>query len=161
MFSSHHWDVAVCTGHVRIGITIQGRALPPIPSMHNSIDSLMTIGHCHLWTIPFVYAAPTHYKVRPSTHLREMILSLPSSLPSSVAWSSLQTHRTNHHCPHAPLHATEEQWTEGEMGWKTLCMILATKLMSSTKNDIIQRLDKRCMWNSYSYSGAPVMFKSS
>ena len=48
VFSSHHWDVAVCTGHVRIGIIIQGRALPPIPSMHNSIDSLMTIGHCHL-----------------------------------------------------------------------------------------------------------------
>ena len=41
IYSSHHWDIAVCTGHVWIGI-MKGRVLP---SMNNSI-CYITSTHC-------------------------------------------------------------------------------------------------------------------
>ena len=60
--SSDHWNIAVCTGHVRIG--------------------KYKVGHwCGCTMLGQVHS-----------HLREMTLvCLLSSLPSSLAWSSLQT----------------------------------------------------------------------
>ena len=82
-----------------IGI-IKGRALS---SMNNSI----------------CFTTSTHYNARPSTHLREMtLLSFPSSLPSSVAWSSLQTSSLptttvlTHHCMLQRSSGRWERWDE-------------------------------------------------
>ena len=73
---------------------IKGRALP---SMHN---------------FKLFYTAPNHYNARQSsTHLIfTAIISSMVIIEDSII--------TNHHCPYAPSHATEEQQTEGDMGWK-------------------------------------------
>ena len=68
--------------------------------------------HCRPCTIPnyYIYTAPKHYNARQlSTHLifTAIISSMVLTEDSII---------TNHHCPYAPSHATEEQQTEGEMG---------------------------------------------
>ena len=64
------------------------------------------------------YTTSTHYNARASTHLREMTLFkfpiFTAIISSMVLIADFII--TNHHCPHTPSHATEEQWTVGEMG---------------------------------------------
>ena len=126
------------------------------------------------------YTTPTHYNARPSTHLREMtLLRLPSSLPSSVAWFSLQTHHNQpplSSCTIACYKGAVDGGRDGMKGMEsgglkihrqilqmtTVEVTICTEVMHDTCNKIndFHKLGQK-VWNSYSYSGAQVMFGSS